>query len=141
MKISKGRGEVSELDITPMIDCVFQLIMFFMVTIALVVVVGIAIKFPEAKTPDERESKEKTLSAFITKDKFDDKHRIIKDGILKICGKDVVLSSSADAASQAKERKAAYKKIESYIDTSPDLKRKILDIQQTIHSGLTAGNY
>jgi len=35
----------------------------------------------------------------------------------------------------------AYKKIESYIDTSPDLKRKILDIQQTIHSELKAGNY
>jgi len=35
----------------------------------------------------------------------------------------------------------AYKKIESYIDTSPDLKRKILDIQQTIYSELKAGNY
>jgi chromosomal replication initiator protein len=35
----------------------------------------------------------------------------------------------------------AYKKIESHINTSPDLKRKILDIQQTIHSELKAGNY
>jgi chromosomal replication initiator protein len=35
----------------------------------------------------------------------------------------------------------AYKKIESHINTSTDLKRKILDIQQTIHSELKAGNY
>ena len=34
----------------------------------------------------------------------------------------------------------AYKKIESHIDTSPDLKRKISVIQQTIHSELKAGN-
>ena len=34
----------------------------------------------------------------------------------------------------------AYKKIESYINTTPDLKRKILDIQQTIHTKLKAGN-
>ena len=34
----------------------------------------------------------------------------------------------------------AYKKIESHIDTTPDLKRKISDIQKTIHSELKAGN-
>ena len=35
----------------------------------------------------------------------------------------------------------AYKKIESYIDTSPDLKSKILDIQRIIHSELKTENY
>jgi chromosomal replication initiator protein len=35
----------------------------------------------------------------------------------------------------------AYKKIESYINTSPDLKRKIFDIQRTINSELNAVNY
>jgi chromosomal replication initiator protein len=35
----------------------------------------------------------------------------------------------------------AYKKIEGYINTIPDLKRKILDIQQTINSELNAVNY
>jgi len=35
----------------------------------------------------------------------------------------------------------ACKKIESHIDTSPDLKRKILDIQRTIHSELKDTNF
>ncbi|HEY92134.1 MAG TPA: chromosomal replication initiator protein DnaA [Dehalococcoidia bacterium] len=35
----------------------------------------------------------------------------------------------------------ACKKIESHIDSSPELKRKILDIQQRIYSELNTGNY
>ena len=35
----------------------------------------------------------------------------------------------------------AYKKIESYIDTSPVLKSKILDIQEDLYSELNSGNY
>ena len=44
--------ETTEPDLTPMIDVVFQLIIFFMVIMAIAVVYGVAIKFPAGGGPN-----------------------------------------------------------------------------------------
>ncbi len=110
--------ESPELDITPMIDCVFQLILFFMVIIALVVVVGIAIRFPDSKQSDggsKKESKEKVLFAYVGKDKIDMNHNILKHGTLKIVKKDFNLEVVKDSVSRAKSYKKTFKSIKKEI--------------------------
>ncbi len=43
------RQELSKPDLTPMIDCVFQLLIFFMVTAVFAITPGLDIKLPEAE--------------------------------------------------------------------------------------------
>lgn len=117
MKVTRKQRDVAELDITPMIDCVFQLIMFFMVIIALVVVIGIAIKFPESqgKDKDKSKSKEKVLAAHVGKDRINSEHQIQKHGIIKICGKDFFIDAYPDSVEQAAEYDKKFKDMENEI--------------------------
>jgi biopolymer transport protein ExbD len=75
-----------EIDITPMIDIVFQLIIFFMVAMSIAMVYGISIKFPpNVKTDDKpKESREKRILVYMGADLFDKDHNILRDGELKI---------------------------------------------------------
>jgi len=111
MKVDKKRTEVPELDISPMIDCVFQLIMFFMVIIALVVVIGIAIKFPKTPPGGAKKSKDKILFAYVERDVIDAQHNIIRDGSIKISGKEIILSTARDSTKREEQYKRSFVKI------------------------------
>lgn len=88
--------EASEVDITPMIDMVFQLIIFFMVVMAIAVVYGVAIKFPPPGPKSNRtnQKKEKQVNVFVQQDRITEDHVVIADGILKINGEEIALTRS-----------------------------------------------
>ena len=95
----KGRlKEASEVDITPMIDMVFQLIIFFMVVMAIAVVYGVAIKFPppgkKNDTQQKKDKSEKRVSVYVAQDRVTENHVVIKDGTLKIGNEEIALTRS-----------------------------------------------
>lgn len=55
----RGRDSVPQVDMTPMVDCVFLLLIFFMISTSFVETPGLTIKLPEATTQTiAREPKE-----------------------------------------------------------------------------------
>jgi biopolymer transport protein ExbD len=113
--------EASEIDITPMIDMVFQLIIFFMVVMAIAVVYGVAIKFPPPGGNDRQENKkkkEKTISVMVSQDEIrpgpGGGHVIVRDGIVKINGEEIALTHSpiSDYDKWEKEREQAFDELQ-----------------------------
>lgn len=108
MALKTRMTEAEEPDITPMIDIVFQLIIFFMVVMAITVVYGVAIKFPPAGrgSNNQNQKKEKNLIVYISSDRItrteNGDHVIIQDGMIKINGEEIpftkTASNSADFA-------------------------------------------
>lgn len=112
--------EASEVDITPMIDMVFQLIIFFMVVMAIAVVYGVAIKFPppgQAKKSDNQK-KEKRITVFVQRDNIrpgqDGGHVSVGDGVLKINGEEIALTKSdiTNYENWEAERKAGFDELQ-----------------------------
>lgn len=88
--------ENPEVDMTPMIDCVFQLIIFFMVIMAIAVVYGVAIKFPSSggEGPKKR-TQEKVIRVNVAQDRIyggPDGQVTVADGVLKINGEEIPLT-------------------------------------------------
>ena len=50
-----------QIDIVPLIDCVFLLIIFFMLTSSFIVVPGVNVKLPKALKPEEINSRSLTI--------------------------------------------------------------------------------
>jgi len=88
--------ETPEVDLTPMIDCVFQLIIFFMVIMAIAVVYGVAIKFPGGKgegTPPNKP--EKQIQVHVAQDRIyggAEGHVTVTDGVVKVNGEEIALT-------------------------------------------------
>ena len=74
MKFRRPENEEDRLDMTPMIDMVFQLLIFFLVTTTFAQSAGIEVDLPRAKTKEVKRQKENILIA-ITQD-----GRIVYDG-------------------------------------------------------------
>ena len=116
MAMKRRRAAASEeVDITPMIDIVFQLIIFFMVAMSIAMVYGISIKFPPNVQPEkQKKSKEKRLMVYMGADFFDSKHSVIQDGQLKL-GNEVIPLGYTKQSTQAgkqkflKERREGFK--------------------------------
>ncbi|MFP4522429.1 MAG: ExbD/TolR family protein [Fibrobacterota bacterium] len=129
--------EPDEVDITPMIDIVFQLIIFFMVIMSIAMVFGISIKFPPpGKGKDQPKSKEsKTLLVYIGNDKVDQNHNILINGDLRLNGESIPLGYKYDLSNK-KERSFRNdsgfiyleKKME-YLIKSKGYKNKVLTIK------------
>ncbi len=104
--------EASEVDITPMIDMVFQLIIFFMVVMAIAVVYGVAIKVPPPAQKNSRKNqkKEKQVNVYVQQDRITEDHVVVADGILKINGEEIALTRSAltEYHKWEKERKEGF---------------------------------
>jgi biopolymer transport protein ExbD len=86
-----------EVDLTPMIDCVFQLIIFFMVIMAIAVVYGVAIKFPSGggDAPKVKRTQEKHIQVHVAQDRIyggPEGQVTVADGILKINGEEISLT-------------------------------------------------
>ena len=96
MAILKTRmKEAGEIDITPMIDMVFQLIIFFMVVMSIAVVYGVAIKFPPPGRGQDRQDsdkKEKLVTVYVAHDHITSNHVVIRDGVLKVNGEEIALT-------------------------------------------------
>lgn len=52
-KIARVEAGLHQIDIAPLIDCIFILLIFFMLTSSFVVIPGITVKLPKAMTSDE----------------------------------------------------------------------------------------
>ena len=64
MKVKLKRGEIhSNVDMTPMIDIVFQLILFFLVSTTFVILPSINLKLPSSSTADGSSMQGITISA------------------------------------------------------------------------------
>jgi biopolymer transport protein ExbD len=89
--------EADEIDLTPMIDCIFQLLIFFMVIMSTAVVYGVAIKFPPPGSKEESKSKkqEKNIIVYVGADQIEQGHFLIKDGVVKLNGEEIALTKSA----------------------------------------------
>ncbi len=114
--------EAQEVDMTPMIDIVFQLIIFFMVVMAIAAVYGVAIKFPPPGSPKSQaqSQKEKRIIVVVKADWIAENHAIRRDGILKINGEEIPLAHSKDRSKWQKEREKGYKtlryKMKEFLD-------------------------
>lgn len=64
MRLKKRGGQIkSNVDMTPMIDIVFQLILFFLVSTTFAVLPGIKLKLPESQTAESTSYKGITITA------------------------------------------------------------------------------
>jgi|TARA_B100000315_G_C14543975_1_gene572314 biopolymer transport protein ExbD len=60
-KSAKVEAGLHQIDIVPLIDCVFLLLVFFMLTSSFVVIPGINVKLPKAVTSEELDSRSLTI--------------------------------------------------------------------------------
>ncbi len=102
--------ETTEPDLTPMIDVVFQLIIFFMVIMAIAVVYGVAIKFPQASNnkASSNTKQEKNIIVYVQSDLIDQGHHLVHDGTMKINGEEFSLTKSTDPNLWEEEREKAF---------------------------------
>jgi biopolymer transport protein ExbD len=103
----------ADINITSMIDCLMQCIIFFMVIMSAQYIYGVAIKFPtggKAKGSDEKQ--EKNIVVFVQSDWIEKGHRVIQDGTLKINGEEFALATSKDRSKWEEERKRSYDYLE-----------------------------
>jgi len=69
MKTRKSRGSLNfegEIDITPMIDCVFLLLIFFMVTTVFIDVKGLVVDLPTAAESQEEQQQKKDVNIMVS---------------------------------------------------------------------------
>ena len=120
MKIKTG--EDADVNITALIDCLMQCIIFFMVIMSAQYIFGVAIKFAppapasqQQKTADEK--KEKNVIVYVQADWIDEGHTLIQDGSFKINGEEHGFSRSQDPVAREKERTTAFLWIENRMKT------------------------
>jgi biopolymer transport protein ExbD len=104
---------VADINITSMIDCLMQCIIFFMVIMSAQYIYGVAIKFPTGgKAKGGEEKQEKNIVVFVQQDWIEKDHRIVQDGILKLNGEEIALATSEDRSKWEEERKRSYDYLE-----------------------------
>ncbi len=124
MKLSNQRPEEVDVNITPMIDIVFLLLLFFMISTSFVRESSLKVDLPEA-TGEPTEQEQLTIDIVVFTDGtfsindtvFDDlTHAKIADGLKKAAGKDADphIIISADAS-------AEYQHVVTIMDTSRQL--------------------
>jgi biopolymer transport protein ExbD len=91
----------ADVNITALIDCLMQCIIFFIVILSAEYIYGVAIKFPAAGGKGSAANKaEKSIVVYIQSDYLDraadGSHKILQDGILKLNGKEIALVTSVN---------------------------------------------
>ncbi|OGS33371.1 MAG: hypothetical protein A2293_08850 [Elusimicrobia bacterium RIFOXYB2_FULL_49_7] len=123
----------ADINITAMIDCLMQCIIFFMVIMSAQYVYGIAIKFPAGgkANKDNDEKQEKNILVYVQADWIEQDHKIIQDGILKLNGEEIAMASSEDPKKWDEERERSYKYLEYRMDelVKQGYKKDVLMIQ------------
>ena len=100
----------ADVNITSLIDCLMQCIIFFMVIMSAQYIFGVAIKFPPAGKGEGKanQKEEKNIMVYVQSDWLEKGHYIVRDGTLKINGEEIPLTSSEDRKKWDEERKKAY---------------------------------
>ena len=66
---SKDTGmEEAEVNLTPLVDCVFQLLIFFMVTTVFIQAKGLAVDLPGKAEQEEQQTKKKDVNVIVNED-------------------------------------------------------------------------
>jgi len=104
-------GEEADVNITALIDCLMQCIIFFMVIMTAEYTYGVAIKFPAGRgSADDNKPKEKTITVYIQSDYLDrapdGSHYVKQDGVLKLNGKEIALVTSVGDRTKWEEERA-----------------------------------
>ena len=110
--------EEADVNITSLIDCLMQCIIFFMVIMSANSVFGVAIKFSQAGGKAEKADKgaqEKSIAVYVQADILEENHYIIKEGVLKLNGEEIPLATSADRSKWPEEQKRGYDLLEKKI--------------------------
>lgn len=108
MKIKTS--EDADVNITSLIDCLMQCIIFFMVILTAEYIYGVAIKFPQQGHGGNKNVKqEKNIIVYVQSDYLDRArdggHKVIQDGILKLNGKEIALVTSIKDSSKWREER------------------------------------
>lgn len=119
MKIKTN--EEADVNITSLIDCLMNVIIFFMVIMSAQYVFGVAIKFPPKGSASQKseQKQEKKIVVYVQSDLLDrapdGRQAVRKDGVLKLNGEDIPMTRSGVEAWEnwEKERKEAYELLRS----------------------------
>lgn len=83
--LRRGNEEDLKLDLTPLVDCVLQLIIFFMLTSAFVALTGVKVSLPKA-TPEAIKHQREELQISITREGkiFLEKREVSFEGLREV---------------------------------------------------------
>ena len=122
MKFSSGEEELLDINLTPLIDVVFLLLIFFMVSTTFVTDCSIDVELPEASSGNSKQEKEiKTLSINASGDYFFDGQKISKPALKTKLLKTKELVIKAD-------KTASHGAVVSALDTAKEAGVKSLNI-------------
>ncbi|MFH0919744.1 MAG: biopolymer transporter ExbD [Fibrobacterota bacterium] len=108
MKIKTS--EEADVNITALIDCLMQCIIFFMVIMSAQYIFGVAIKFPPAGASQGKkdQKQEKNINVYVQMDVLEKNHYMVQEGTLKLNGEEIALAVNADRSKWEEERKNSY---------------------------------
>lgn len=81
---NSGADEGSEIDLTPMLDVVFIMLIFFIVTASFIKEAGIEVNRPEASTATKKENVNILVAVSATNEIWIDKRRIDKRAVRSV---------------------------------------------------------
>ena len=81
---SAGAEEGSEIDLTPMLDVVFIMLIFFIVTASFIKEAGIEVNRPEASTASQKKNANILIAVSATNEIWMDKRRVDKRAVSSI---------------------------------------------------------
>ncbi len=81
---NSGGEEGSEIDLTPMLDVVFIMLIFFIVTASFIKEAGIEVNRPEASTADKKENVNILVAVSATNEIWIDKRRVDKRAVRSV---------------------------------------------------------
>jgi biopolymer transport protein ExbD len=79
-----GNDEASEIDLTPMLDVVFIMLIFFIVTASFIKEAGIEVNRPEASTQSKKENVNILIAVSATNEIWIDKRRVDKRAVRSV---------------------------------------------------------
>jgi biopolymer transport protein ExbD len=107
----------ADVNITSLIDCLMQCIIFFMMIMSAQYIYGVAIKFPTVGKADNQTApvkKEKDITVYVQMDEIGKDHKLILESPMKVNDLDIPIDNThvADSAGHIKEQDDMYKRLE-----------------------------
>ncbi|MFT5575938.1 MAG: biopolymer transport protein ExbD [Bermanella sp.] len=81
---ARGEENASEIDLTPMLDVVFIMLIFFIVTASFIKEAGIEVNRPEASTANKKENVNILIAINATNEIWMDKRRVDKRSVRSV---------------------------------------------------------
>jgi biopolymer transport protein ExbD len=149
---SEQTSTAIRVDLTPMIDCVMNLVIFFMIINAIVTILGMTLKKPR-EVPQSPAVVEKTVEVYIGEDKITaipdgSGHKILEHGVIKLNGEEVTFEEFRSRLKEEldrvrvkslvikAEKKAHHWKVIKIMDLAKDVEREISFSLQPAEEGI-----